>query len=103
MWVNVDVAFDALLTHVGPRVPTHPLPLTLGTLVFPEAALLPLVRSQTFTFGPGLQTHRAHKHPEIMDHTNTPYTQTCVTYESLLDVPFQNQWHSYGVAAPLCS
>lgn len=54
MWVDVDVAFDTFLSHVGPRVPTHPLPLTLGALVLSEASLLPLVRSQPLSFGSGL-------------------------------------------------
>lgn len=56
MWVDVNVAFDALLSHVGPGVAAHPLPFTLGTLVFSEASLLPLVRSQTFSFRSGLKT-----------------------------------------------
>lgn len=56
MWVNVDVAFDALLPHVSPRVSTHPLPLTLGAFILPETALLPLVRSQAFTLRSCLRT-----------------------------------------------
>lgn len=55
MWIDVDVAFDAFLPHVGPGVATHPLPLTLGALVLSEASLLSLVGGQPFTFGSGLQ------------------------------------------------
>lgn len=51
VWVHVDVALDALLSHVGPGVPTHPFSLALGTLVFAEAALFALVRGQTLAFG----------------------------------------------------
>lgn len=54
MWIDVDVAFDTLLPHVGPGVAAHPLPLTLGALVLPEAPLLALVGGQSFTFRPGL-------------------------------------------------
>lgn len=49
--VHVDVALDALLPHVGPGVPAHPLSLALGTLVLAEAALLALVWGQTLAFG----------------------------------------------------
>lgn len=54
VWVDVDVAFDTFLPHVGPGVATHPLPLTLGALVLSKASLLPLVGCQPFTFGSGL-------------------------------------------------
>lgn len=54
VWVDVDVALDALLAHVGPGVAAHPLPLTLGALVLSEAPLLALVGRQSFAFGPGL-------------------------------------------------
>lgn len=54
MRVNVDVTLDALLPHVGPRVATHPLPLTFGAFVFAEAPLLSLIRGQAFPFGPSL-------------------------------------------------
>lgn len=53
--VNIDVALDTFLSHVGPRVPAHPLPLAFGALVFPEAPLLPLVRRQAFAFGSSLR------------------------------------------------
>lgn len=43
MWVDVDMALDTFLSHVGPGVATHPLPLTLGTFVLSETPLLPLV------------------------------------------------------------
>ncbi len=58
MWIDVDVAFDAFLSHVGPRVATHPLSLTLGALVLSEASLLSLVGCQPLTFGSGLQEAR---------------------------------------------
>lgn len=48
--IHFDVALDAFLTHVGPAVSTHPLPLAFGALVFAEAALLSLVRSEAFSF-----------------------------------------------------
>lgn len=57
MRVNVDVALDAFLAHVGPGVPAHPLPLAFGTLVLAEAPLLPLVGGQAFAFGSGLNTN----------------------------------------------
>ena len=64
--VHVDVALDTFLSHVGPGVSAHPLPLALGALVLSEAALLALVRSETFTFGPSLQGHgREHVHVNI--------------------------------------
>lgn len=54
VWIDVDVAFDALLPHVGPGVAAHPLPLALGALVLSEAPLLALVGCQSFTFRSGL-------------------------------------------------
>ena len=65
--VDVDVAFDALLPHVGPGVSTHPLPLTLGTLVLPEASLLSLVRRQSLPFGSGLGRRRRSKAKASLD------------------------------------
>lgn len=47
--INHDVALDALLSHVGPAVAAHPLPLALGALVLPKATLLALVWCQTLT------------------------------------------------------
>lgn len=44
MRVDVDVALDTFLSHVGPGVATHPLPLALGAFVFAETPLLSLVR-----------------------------------------------------------
>lgn len=55
MWIDVDVAFDALLTVVGPRVARHPLSLALWTFVLSETALLSLVRSLPFSFWTGLR------------------------------------------------
>lgn len=55
MWVDVDVALDTLLSHVGPGVPAHPLPLTLGALVLSKTPLLPLVRRQPLSLGPRLR------------------------------------------------
>lgn len=57
--VDVDVALDALLSHVGPGVAAHPLSLTLGALVFSEASLLPLVGREPLPFGSGLKGTRA--------------------------------------------
>lgn len=54
VWIDIDVAFDALLAHVGPGVTAHPLPLALGALVFPEAPFLALVGRQSFTLRSGL-------------------------------------------------
>lgn len=51
------MAFDAFLSHVGPGVPTHPLPLALRALVFTKAPLLALVWSQSFAFGSCLRGH----------------------------------------------
>lgn len=50
VWVNVQVALDAFLSHVGPAVAAHPLPFALRTLVLAKAALLALVRSEAFPF-----------------------------------------------------
>lgn len=55
MRVNIDVALDAFLSHVGPGVPAHPLPLAFRAFVFTETALLPLIRGQAFTFGSSLE------------------------------------------------
>lgn len=54
VWIDVNVAFDTFLSHVGPGVATHPLPFTLGALVLSKASLLPLVGCQSFTLGSGL-------------------------------------------------
>ncbi len=43
--VDVDVALDAHLPHVGPTVATHPLALAGRTLVLSETPLLSLVGS----------------------------------------------------------
>ena len=56
--VHVDVALDALLPHIGPTVPRHPLSLTLGALVLAKTALLALVRRQAFPLWPCLQGRR---------------------------------------------
>lgn len=58
VWVDVDVAFDALLPHVGPGVAAHPLPLTLWALVLSEAPLLALVGRQSFAFRSGLEKNK---------------------------------------------
>lgn len=44
------MALDTFLSHVSPGVSTHPFSLAFGALVFPEAAFLALVGSQTFSF-----------------------------------------------------
>jgi hypothetical protein len=64
MRVDVDMALDALLPHVGPAVAGHPLSLALGALVFTEASLLPLVGCEAFTLRTGLP------HPKYQN-TNT--------------------------------
>lgn len=78
VWVDVDVAFDAFLPHVGPGVAAHPLPLTLGALVFSEAPLLALVGRQSFAFRSGLEK----KNPkcrvsQIYRDTSKKGNQTC--------------------------
>lgn len=50
MRVNIDVALDTLLSHVGPGVSAHPLPLAFGAFIFTETSLLSLIRSQAFAF-----------------------------------------------------
>lgn len=81
MWVDVDVAFDALLPHVGPGVAAHPLPLTLGALVLSEAPLLALVGRQSFAFRSGLEKIKNKpKCRELHRFTETPLkkgNQTC--------------------------
>lgn len=54
--IHVDVALDALLAVVGPRISRHPLPFALGTLVLAEATLLALVRRLAFGLGTSLRT-----------------------------------------------
>lgn len=54
VWIDVDVAFNALLTVIRPRVAGHPLSFALWTFVLAEAALLSLVRSLPFSFWTGL-------------------------------------------------
>lgn len=49
------MAFDALLTHIGPAVARHPLALALGTLVLAEATFLALVRRQALALGSRLR------------------------------------------------
>jgi len=58
--VNVDVALDTFLSHVGPGVPAHPLPLAFRALIFTETPLLSLIRGQAFTFGSSLQNNLKH-------------------------------------------
>lgn len=55
MRININMAFDAFLSHVGPRVSTHPLPFALWALVFTKAPFLALVWSQSFAFRPCLR------------------------------------------------
>ena len=50
VWVDIDMAFDALLPHVSPAVSAHPLPFALGTFVLPKAPLLTLVGCQALSF-----------------------------------------------------
>lgn len=58
MRIHVDVALNALLPHVGPRVPAHPFSLALGTLVLAETALFALVWGQTLAFGASLEDRK---------------------------------------------
>lgn len=55
MWVDVDVALDALLARVGPAVAAHPLAFTNGALELAKAALFALIRRQPFTLGSRLE------------------------------------------------
>lgn len=55
MRVNVDVALDTLLSHVGPGVPAHPLPLAFRAFIFTEAPLLSLIRGPALAFGSSLR------------------------------------------------
>ena len=48
------MVLEALLAQVGPGVAAHPLPLTLGALVLPEAPLFALVGRESFTLRSGL-------------------------------------------------
>lgn len=81
VWVDVDVALDALLAHVGPGVAAHPLPLTLGALVLSEAPLLALVGRQSFAFGPGLgrNTHNNTDDVGSSRRVGVPTADACVT------------------------
>ena len=56
VWIHIYTALDTFLSHVGPAVPRHPLPLALGTFVFSEASLLTLVGCQALTLWPSLQS-----------------------------------------------
>ncbi len=53
--VDVDVALDAHLPHVGPTVATHPLAFARRTLVLSETSLFALVGSEAFAFRSCLQ------------------------------------------------
>lgn len=59
--VNVDVTFDALLTHVGPTVTRHPLSFAFRTFVLSKASLLTLVRRQTLALRPRLQNQNQYQ------------------------------------------
>ena len=61
MRVNVDVALDTFLSHVGPGVPAHPLPLAFRAFIFPKTPLLSLVRGQALTFGSSLNKNTEQK------------------------------------------
>lgn len=54
MRVDVNVALDTFLPHVGPGVATHPLPLAFRAFVFTKTPLLSLIRGQAFAFGSSL-------------------------------------------------
>lgn len=54
MRININVALDALLSHVSPGVSTHPFSLAFGALIFTEAAFLALVWGQAFSLGTSL-------------------------------------------------
>lgn len=53
--VNVDVALDTFLSHVGPGVPAHPLPLAFWTFILSKTPLFSLVRGQALAFGSSLR------------------------------------------------
>lgn len=54
MGVDHNVTLNTGLRGVGPAVATHPLPLTLWTLVLPKTSLLALVGCQPLPLGSGL-------------------------------------------------
>lgn len=83
VWVHVDVALDALLSHVGPGVPTHPFSLALGTLVFAEAALFALVRGQTLAFGACLEGRKQTQRTGIHQAKRMPHRVPTVSLFSL--------------------
>lgn len=49
--IHVDMTFDAFLTHVSPRIPTHPFPFALGAFILAETALLALIWGQSLASG----------------------------------------------------
>jgi len=52
---NVDVTFDAFLSHVAPRVSAHPFPLALRALVLAKTPLPALVGRLALALGTRLR------------------------------------------------
>lgn len=68
--INVNVALDALLSHVSPGVSAHPFSLAFGALIFTEAAFLALVRGQAFSLGTSLKKTKKKSSNEWSMHFN---------------------------------
>lgn len=56
--VNVDVALDTFLSHVGPGVPAHPLPLAFWTFILSKTPLFSLIWGQALAFGSSLKRRK---------------------------------------------
>lgn len=58
LFVGIDVymALDAFLAHVGPTIARHPFSFTFGAFVFAKATLLSLIRREAFALWPSLWT-----------------------------------------------
>lgn len=48
--IDINVALDTFLSHVGPGISAHPFSLTFWTFVFTKTAFFPLVWCQAFSF-----------------------------------------------------
>ena len=48
MRVDIDPAFDAFLTHIGPAIATAPFTFTFWAFELTETSFLALVRGQAF-------------------------------------------------------
>lgn len=80
MRVNIDVALDTFLPHVGPGVPAHPLPLAFRAFVFSETPLLSLIRGEAFAFGSSLSRNVQQKTSfEVIDIMRNPLSAHFIT------------------------